>query len=169
MRATVLSFLVASGFVAACASNAAELQRARDARYRGDPAAMSQLAAQATEAQHYHVGQIDRDTGAFLTVDKVFGPDGDTESAGAGDTYQIKDRSIVLAFLVSLRPTEDVQTFTLSVEPKIRRAFVDRGNTDELSVDDPTVPGWVHTRIEELTIALHDALAAYELKTPPQP
>lgn len=163
MRSFLLSLVVLAG----CASNAAELHRSRVAVYQTDPTTLLQATAAAIEAQHYKVDAIDPDEGELVTHDKVFGPDGMTESVGAGDAIQVADRSIVLAFVVKTVPDRD--RWRLTVEPKIRRIFVDRPNLDDLTLDDPTTPGWVRTRLEELTIAIHDALAAYEVKSPPTP
>ena len=152
---------------AACGPNPAQIARARDAHYQGDPAALFQAAEQAATGEHYKIDNDDADQHAFVTANRMYGPEGDLESQGAGGFTQMRDRSIVLQFTVRIVPAD--HAFAVEVVRHIQRAFVDRPNPDELAVDDPSVPGWVHGRTDELAVAIHDALAAYEVKAPPAP
>jgi hypothetical protein len=156
----VLTLLLA----AACGPDLAQITRAHDAHYQGDPSAMFQAAEEAATGEHYKIDEDDADQRAFVTVNRMYGPEGDLESQGSGGFTQMRDRSIVLQFTVRIVPAE--QAFAVEIEPHIQRAFVDRPNTDQLAPDDPSVPGWVHGRTDELAVAIHDALAAYEVRTP---
>ena len=152
---------------AACGPNPAQISRARDARYQGDPSAMFQAAEQAAAGENYKIDDQDADAHAFVTANRMFGPEGDLESQGAGGFTQMRDRSIVLQYTVRIVPAD--RAFAVEIVPHIQRAFVDRPNTDQLAADDPSVPGWVHGRTDQLAVAIHDALAAYEVKAPPAP
>jgi len=151
--------------LAACPSvDSAAVKRAHDARYQGDPTALLEAAAEATKAQHYLIDELDRDGGAFTTVDKVWSAEGETESVGNGDAIQVHNKSIFLAYVVRLVPADP--GYQIEIEPHIRRYVADHPNLDDVKLDDPTLPGWVPVKIDELSVGIHDALATYEIKTP---
>ena len=149
--------------LAACGPNAAELKAAHYARYRAEPAALLDGVAAAVTAQRYHVDQVAPDRGELTTIDKIFSAEGQTESVGARDAVDVHNNSIALAFLVRLMPAAG-GAITIEIVPSIRRVHSDRPNLDTLSLDDPTLPGWVPVKIDELAIAIHAQLAAYEIK-----
>jgi hypothetical protein len=169
MRISTVSavvLLLAASLAGACGPSAAQLARARNARYQGDPAAMLQ-AVQGAVAAHYKIEGVDPNEHQLVTENKIFSEDGAVENAGSGGAVQMSDRSIVLQYVVSLVAADDA--FAIQIEPHIQRAYTDRSNTDELEPDDPSVPGWVHGRTDELSAAIHDGLASYEVKAPPAP
>ncbi len=165
MRLAILPFLTLSLTAAACGPNLADVARARNAQYHADPQVLFQGAIAATEGQHYKIREADPNVDVFITLDKVFSAEGETEGVGFGDSIQARDRSIVLTFVVRVVPAGD-HGYAVTLEPQVRRMFLDRSNLDDVAMDDPTMPGWVKTRIDELSVAIHDQLAGYEV-TPP--
>jgi hypothetical protein len=151
---------------AGCPPGAAEIKTAREAHYRGPPEALFRGAESAATEQHYKIGEDNPDSGAFITLDKVWGPEGETESTGAGDAIQVRNKSIIIAFVVQVVPAGHDQ-FAIHIEPKIRRLYSNRPNLDDLEPDDPSLPGWVQGKTDQLTVAIHDALAAYAVPAPP--
>jgi len=162
MRLT-LAVLAVLSCAAACGPNTAEIQRAHEAHYHGEPAALLQGAAAATESEHYKILEADRDRVAFMTVDKWFTAEGTTESVGAGGGIRAADRSIVIAYIVSV-VAADGGGYTIEVVPDVRRYFSDRPNLDQVPQGDPTMPGWVAARTDLLAVAIHERLAPYEAK-----
>jgi hypothetical protein len=162
MRFT-FALLTVLSCAAACGPNSAQIQRAREARYHAEPGQLLQGAAAAAEAEHYKIGEVDAEHGAFMTLDKFFTAEGTTESVGADGGIRAADRSIVLAYVVRLAEA-DGGGYTIEIQPDVRRYFVDRPNVDPVPAGDPTMPGWVATRTDALAVAIHDQLAAYEAK-----
>jgi len=152
--------------LASCGSNAPELQRARGAHYHGDPGAMIELAASAVQGEHYVIQQLDKDLAAFTTAPKVWGPEGDLESAGADGVVQFEDNSIELELKVQLRPAEGADDFDLVITPSIHRLMSGTAVPQAVEPGDVSLPGWVQAKLDAIAIVTHDALATYEIKTP---
>ena len=153
---------------AGCPPSAAQIKTARDAHYRGPPESLLQGAEEAATEQHYKIRESNPDAGAFITLDKVWSPEGETESTGAGDAIQVRDKSIIIAFVVRVVAAGHDQ-FAIQIEPKIRRMYASRPNLDDLEPDDPSLPGWVGGKTDELTVAIHDKLAAFAAPAAPAP
>jgi hypothetical protein len=149
--------------VAACGPGAAEIRRARDASYHGDPAVLFDGAVAAAAAELYKIDDADRDAGAFVTHEKFYTAEGMTESAGNNDAVMISDRTIGLVYTIRI-VTDDAGGYHVSITPQVHRLFVDRPNADDVPDGDPTYPGWVRARTDALAVAIHDQLAAYEAK-----
>ena len=155
--------LVACVALAACGPNAAELYKARHAHYHGPPGELLDGAAAAVESEHYTIAGKDPQTGELTTKMKLWAENGDLETPGPGGYTHVQARNIGMVFRVRVTSVGD-NAYELAIDTHIERVFADRPNPDVLDPGDPSLPGWVHGRIDDLGVAIHDQLAAYEVK-----
>jgi len=161
---TCLALVLAA---AGCPPGAAQIKAARDAHYRGPPEALFQGAEAAAIAKYYKLGETDSAQEAFMTQPKVWGPNGENLTTGAGDAFEVHDNSIVIEYEVRVVAAGH-DRYAISIEPHIRRLRAGRPNLDDLKPDDPSLPGWVQGKTDDLTVAIHDNLAAYAVPAPPR-
>lgn len=159
MRNLVLSITLACA-VAACAASRREVEVARTARYRGDQLAMFHAARQAT-ADKYQIAMSDETALRIETTGRWYTPDGLGASERNSDMRDVPDRSIHLKMIVRLVPEGD--GWVVAIEPVMMRYFTGRPNPDRLTLDDPSLPGWAHGRVDQLSSAIHRALARYQV------
>ena len=168
MRLTLPLFaLTALITTAACAPSAAEVRTAHEAHYRGPPANLLKGAALVLEAQRYRIKQVNRDTMALATNDRVWDAEGGVESAGANGVVWMSDNSIAISYVVRVMPVAPGQ-FTIVIKPRIGRNPPGSPLAEDLRPDDPSLPGWVRGKIDHLAVAIHDELAAYVVPAPPR-
>jgi hypothetical protein len=165
MRHVLVVPLLAS-MVTGCAASALEIKRAHEAHYRGPAIQLYMGAARAVDHKHYALDASDPDHGELYTLIKVFSETGDLESAGSDNVIMVSGKSISLSFHVRVVSAGDHDEYAIAVEPMIKRIVAGRPNLDDLTIDDPSLPGWVHGRLDELEVEIHDELSDYEVKTP---
>lgn len=156
---------LASVALAACASNAA-MQAARDARYQGNRNAMLEVVLDTVQSR-YEVVNVNPETGLIVTRDRLYEKDGTFEDKKlASDVdYWIEDGSIVLRYQVQLRTAGP--EYRVEVTPVIAQIRSGYSAPFPIGADDLAVPGWVTGRTENLTLAIHDALASYRVSAQP--
>jgi hypothetical protein len=161
-----LAVALLASVLAGCGASALEIKRAHEARYHGPAIQLFMGAARAVDHKHYALDASDPDHGELYTLIKVFSETGDLESAGAGNVIQTSDKSIALAFHVRVVTAGAHDAYAIAVDPVIRRFVAGRPNADDVSIDDPSLPGWVHGRVDELEVEINDELSDFQIKTP---
>ncbi|HEY6180576.1 MAG TPA: hypothetical protein VIX73_39310, partial [Kofleriaceae bacterium] len=157
--------LIALAAIAACGASRQEVEIARTARYRGDKLAMF-AAARAATAERYRITLSDETTLRIETAGRWYTPDGLGASERNNAMRDVPDRSIHLRMIVRLVPRGD--DWGIAIEPVMMRYFAGRPNPDLLAPDDPSLPGWAHGKVEQLSSAIHRALASYQVQEPPR-
>jgi hypothetical protein len=66
--------------------------------------------------------------------------------------------------VVTLLPDGDA--WIVKVSPVILRKNSGMPKPDEVKEGDPSLPGWVESRVDQLALDIHKALAAFEVKQP---
>ena len=149
--------------IAACAASRQEVEVARAARYRGDRLAMFHAAREAT-ADKYRIAVSDETALRIETTGRWYTPEGLGASERNNDMRDVPDRSIHLKMIVQLVAEPD--GWAVAIEPVMMRYFTGRPNPDRLTLDDPSVPGWAHGRVDQLHSAIHRALERYQAQSP---
>jgi hypothetical protein len=166
VRNLVLVLLIALAAIApACGASRQEIELARTAHYRGDKLAMF-AAARAATADKYRIATSDETTLRIETTGRWYTPDGLGASERNHDMRDVPDRSVHVRMIVRLVPRGD--DWAVAVEPVMMRYFAGRPNPDPLALDDPSLPGWAHGRVDQLYSAIHHALASYQVAEPPR-
>src|SRR6185503_17961342 len=134
---------VTSGAVGCGASSHAV--EARAARYRGDQLVLFGAAKAVTEAK-YPLAESDETTLRIATTGRWYTPDGLGAAERGSDMRDVPDRSVHMKLIVKL--VADGSDWAVSVEPVMMRYFAGRPNPDQLTPDDPSVPGWATGRVD---------------------
>jgi hypothetical protein len=172
MRNPTIGLLIAALALVACGPSATELKGAKTAHYKGDKLVLFNASKAVTESK-YKIAKSDETTLGFQTVGRWYTPEGlvvdreggseQRKSGGYDSAYP--DLSINILLVVTLLPDGD--EWVVKVTPVMERFHAGRPNTDKLSENDPSVPGWATGKADMLAVEIHDALKQYEVKSVP--
>ena len=147
----------------ACGPSSKEVATAKSARYQGDKLALFQATKGVVEAK-YKLQKSDETTLGMQTLPRWYSPEGLATSAGIDDERDMPDKSIRMALVVTLLPEGDA--WFVKVTPVMQRKNAGMPKPDELKEGDPSLPGWVDSKVDQLALEIHKALAQYEVKKP---
>ena len=159
--------------IVACGPSSRELSGAKTARYKGDKLVLFAAAKAATEAKDYKITKSDETTLGFQTAARWYTPEGlvvdreggseQRKSGGYDSAYP--DLSLNILLVVQLLP--DGEAWIVKVTPVMERFHAGRPNTDKVSENDPSAPGWATGKSDNLAMEIHEALKQYEVKSVP--
>ncbi len=161
MRNLIIALLLTL-LAVACGGNA-EVKAAKTAHYKGDKAAMFDIAKN-TLAQNYNIQKADEASLGMQTAGRWFTPEGLAAAESGGDMRMVPDNSLNIAMVVTFVPDGDA--YVVNVKPLMMRYHAGSPKPEPLTEDDPSVPGWAHGKVDRVAVDLHNALAQYEVKTP---
>jgi hypothetical protein len=158
--------LAASAALAACGPSGKQVAAAKQARYQGDRQQIFAVMKQ-TVGSKYKIEQTDEAAMGVQTEARWYNPEGQSVASPMGDASAVPDGSLGIALIVELLPDGD--RHLVSVKPLILRFHKGRPNPDVLEATDPSLPGWVHGKGDNLLVSLHEALKPYEVGMAPAP
>lgn len=147
----------------ACGPSSKEVATAKSARYQGDKLQLF-AATKAAVENKYTLAKSDETTLGMQTQARWYSPEGLTTSSNADDARDLPDKSLRISLVVTLLPDGDA--WVVKVTPVMLRKNKGMPKPDEVKEGDPSVPGWVDSRVDQLALDIHKALAAYEIKQP---
>lgn len=147
----------------ACGPSSKEIATAKTARYQGDKLQLFAATKAAVESK-YELAKSDETSLGMQTRARWFSPEGLTTSATADDDRDLPDKSLRITLVVTLLPDGDA--WIVKVSPLILRKNSGMPKPDEVKEGDPSLPGWVESRVDQLALDIHKALAAFEVKQP---
>jgi hypothetical protein len=150
--------------LAACGASSQEVSGAKTAHYKGDKLALFNAAKAATEAK-YKIDKSDENALGFQTTGRWYTPEGLAAAESGGDMRVVPDKSLSVAFVVTLRPDGDA--FVVDVKPLMIRYHSDSPKPEPISENDPSVPGWATGKLDQLALDIHDALKQYQVQSVP--
>lgn len=159
---TVILWLVAVA-IAACGPSSGNIKTAKQARYKGDQLQLL-AATKAAIASKFELEKVDETSLGMETILRWYNPDGLLASERSDDVRDIPDRAISLKLVVTL--LADGDAFVVRVKPLMMRRFKGRPNPDVLTENDPSVPEWMLSKLDLVSVDIHNALAPYEVKSP---
>jgi hypothetical protein len=98
-----------------------------------------------------------------VTEGRWYSPEGLGLTATMDNLGNVPDRSIFLALTLQLMTADGA--LVVAVTPTILRYHQGRPNPDKLASDDPSLPGWVTGRVDQLQLDVHEALRTHEVET----
>ena len=149
----------------ACGPSSTEVKTAKEARYKGDKAAIFAAAKDAVETK-YKIHDIDESTLTIKTEVKWFNPDGGGAMVADGDEKHMPNRAVSIVNVVQVLPEGD--SWIVSIHQLMRRHIAGQPNNDVLPEGDPSIPGFAHDQADTLAFTIHDALKQFEIQTVPQ-
>jgi hypothetical protein len=160
-RLVAVAIAIAAAAMAAvvsCGPSAAQVKTAREARYKGDPATLFAAVKAATESD-YKIAVSDAAALMLRTEGRWYTPDGQADKTRGSDISRLQENSINFVAIVRLIKSDDA--YTVSVEPVAQRLRGLSSTPEQLDMKDPSVPGWVHGKVDSLQIAIHERLKGY--------
>ena len=139
---------------AACGPSKAEVRTAKNARYATTPDTLFAIALQVAQ-NDYTIGETDREYGQFITAPQFYSADGMRQSPGAGGYVNMSTGTVQLSLIVEVVAADGKQMVV--VTPKTFQVVMGSPKPRELAPDDPNLPGWVHGRVDALTVAIYKA------------
>ncbi|MBA3391393.1 MAG: hypothetical protein H0T89_02060 [Deltaproteobacteria bacterium] len=153
--------LIALVVLVACGPSGKEVAKAKQARYQGDKLTLFAAVKAATESK-YKLQKSDETALGMQTVGRWYSPDGLAVSASTDDVRDLVDQSVNLALVVELLPADD--NWVVGVRPIMMRFNKGQPKPEPLDVKNPSVPGWVHGKIDQLQFAIYERMKQYEVK-----
>lgn len=151
--------LAAAALLAACGPSGKQVATAKQARYQGDRQQIFAVIKQ-TVASSYKIRMSDEAAFGLQTEGRWYNPEGQAISASPNDVRDVPDQSLLISLVVTIVPEGDRSA--VSVKPTIMRYHKGRPNPEALEATDPSLPGWVHGKGDNLQVSLHEALQQYE-------
>lgn len=148
--------------IAACGPSNKQVALAKQARFAGDKLVLFGATKGAVEAK-YKLQKSDETTLGMQTEGRWFTPDGLANSADSSDPGAMVDQSLNVALIVEL--LAEGEHYVVSVKPMLARFTRGQAQAQPLDPEDPSVPGWVHGRVDQLQYAIYEALKPYEVKS----
>lgn len=152
-----LAWLLA--MVVSCGASAAEVKTAREARYKAVPATLYAAVRAATESR-YTIAASDEAGLMLKTEPRWYTPEGQADTTHGDNIARLQNNSINFSVIVRLVKA-DPDSYTVNVEPVALRLHGLSSKPEPLDMKDPSVPGWVHGKVDSLQLAIHDRLQAY--------
>ncbi len=144
--------------LAACGPSGKQVASAKQARYQGDRLQIFAAMKQAVETK-YKIDKSDEAALGLQTEVRWYNPEGQAVASPMGDARDVPDQSLGIALVVELLPEGD--RHVVSVKPLILRYHKGRPNPDVLEANDPSLPGWVHGKGDNLQVEIYEALKQY--------
>ena len=160
------NLIVTLAVLAACGSTGhsdRDVAMAKQARYQGDKLQLFAAVKAATEAK-YKLEKSDENTLGMQTTGRWYTPDGLSNSASSESPQEMVDKSINLTLVVELLP--EGNNWVVSVRPYMLRFNAGQPKPDKLDPKDPSVPGWVTGKVDELSFAIYQGMRQYEVRAP---
>jgi hypothetical protein len=163
MRNLVMSVVVVLA-CAACGPSSSDVSGAKTAHYHGDKTQLLQAAVQAAQAK-YRVEKVDQNALSFQTTGRWYTPEGLAAAESGEDMRQVPDKSLSIAFVVTLRPDGDA--YVVDIKSLMIRYMAGSPKPEPINEDDPSVPGWATGKKDALALDVHEGLKQWEVQTVP--
>jgi hypothetical protein len=160
---SMIALALAAVAAVACGPSGKQIATAKQARYQGDQQQIFSVIKQTVEASH-KVERADDAAYGLQTVGRWFNPEGQALPNAPDDIRDVPDRSLNIALVVTLVP--EGAHHVVSVKPLIVRYRKNEPKPEiiENPEADRSIPDWAHSKGDDLQVALHKALAQYEVK-----
>jgi hypothetical protein len=148
--------------LAACGASSAQIGAAKAAKYAAPPPTIFELAKEAA-AESYKIAEVDAATNRFVTELQFYNKEGGRQSAGAEGFVNLSAGSIGLELLVEVVPVEGLtERVAVVITPRVLEVVSFSPKPRTLAPDDPSMPGWVHGRVDALAAAIYERAKQYD-------
>jgi hypothetical protein len=157
--------IAAIAVLAACGPSSQEVASAKLARYKGDKLELFAAVKAKTESK-YRLTKSDETTLGMQTEARWFSHEGRAQTRGDGDDIQtLADKSINIALVVTMLPDGDA--WVVKVTPVMLRHNSGMPKPEPVKEGDPSLPGWVVSKVDSLALDIHKALGKWAVKRVP--
>jgi len=161
MRNLIITAIVA---MAACGGpSGKDVAMAKQARYQGDKLELF-TGMKSTVETKYKLDVSDETKLALKTIGRWYTPEGLVSNWTPADGAKLPDRSLNISLVAQLLPEND--NWVVHIEPVILRFTLGQSKLEPVRPDDPSLPGFVKGKSDELAYDVNKKLKAFEVKSP---
>lgn len=139
---------------------------AKQARYSGDKLQLFAGMKEAVE-KNYKIDVSDETKLGLKTTSRWYTPEGLVSNWTPSDVgtqgHKLPDRSLNIALVAQILPEND--KWIVHVEPIILRFNANQPKLEPVRIDDPSLPGFVLGKSDELAFDINKKLKPYEVKS----
>jgi len=159
--------LTASVFaLAACGHSGKDVAMAKQARYSGDKLQLFAGMKEAVE-KNYKIDVSDETKLGLKTTSRWYTPEGLVSNWTPSDVdtrgHKLPDRSLNISLVAQVLPEND--NWIVHVEPIILRFNASQPKLEPVRLDDPSLPGFVVGKSDELAFDINKRLKQFEVKS----
>ena len=141
---------------------------AKQARYQGDKLQLFAGMKDTIESK-YKIEVADETQLAVKTTGRWYTPEGlvsnwTPSDVDAAHGHKLPDRSLNITLVAQLLPSEG--NYVVSIQPVILRFNANQPKLEPVRVDDPSLPGFVVGKSDELAFDVNKKLKQWEVKSP---
>jgi hypothetical protein len=163
------NLIITAAILAACGGpSGKDVAMAKQARYEGDKLQLFGLMKQAVESK-YKLEVSDETRLSMKTIPRWYTSEGLVSNWTPGDVaadgrHKLPDRSLNIVLVAQMLPEND--KWIVHIEPVILLFREGQSNLEPLRPDDPSLPGFVRGKADELAFDVNKKLKQYEVRTP---
>lgn len=158
------NLIITVAVLAACGGpSGRDVAMAKQARYSGDKLQLFADMKAGVEA-NYKLDVSDETKLALRTIGRWYTPDGLVTTATL-ESGKLPDKSLNIALVAQLLPEQD--KWIVHVEPVILRYNAGISKLEPMRREDPSLPGYVNGKSDELAFDINKKLKPYEVKGVP--
>ncbi|MDQ3341129.1 MAG: hypothetical protein M4D80_38740 [Myxococcota bacterium] len=164
MRNLIMTLAV----LAACGGpSGKDVAMAKQARYQGDKLELFANMKQTVESK-YKLDVSDETQLAVKTTARWYTPEGLVSNWTPSDVgtqgHKLPDRSLNITLVAQVLPSEG--NWVVHIEPVILRFNANQPKLEPVRLDDPSLPGFVKGKSDELAFDVNKKLKQWEVKSP---
>lgn len=161
MRNLIITAAVA---LAACGGpSGKDVAMAKQARYQGDKLQLFGQMKETVESK-YKLDVSDETKLALRTIGRWYTPEGLVSNWTPEDGAKLPDKSLNIALVAQLLPEND--SWIVHIEPVILRFNLGQSKLEPVRPNDPSLPGFVNGKSDELAFDVNKKLKQWEVKSP---
>jgi hypothetical protein len=162
----VLAAVIAIAVLGCGGASSAQVQEARAAKYDAPPEVVFNAVLEAVSSLHKIAGH-DPSQGIIETESKWYTPSGTSAPRGASGGAYVEDGSVLLGFAVGVRG--EPGAWHVEVLPLASQVVAGSPQGRQLRPGDPSMPGWVQGKVDNIFVAVHAKLKEYAVGATPAP
>ncbi len=152
-----MQLVLAVLLMAACGASSAQVATAKSAEYKAPLPTILDLAREVAAENYVIDGQA---ANAFVTRWQWYSREGGRQSPGADGLSQISEGSVSLQLLVEVVDV-GLSRVAVTVTPRVLQVVIGSPKPRTLEPDDPSMPPWVHGRVDALSLAIYERAKKY--------
>jgi hypothetical protein len=149
--------------VAACGPSSAQIKTARTARYTATPHTVFAAAIDACK-ENGGIDEYDEGRTVVFTRSKWYQRDGSSEPTTGDDQQLVSGGSVLVSLMVEVKSDGDARW--VEITPLVLEHVSGSPQPREIAPGDPSMPGWVDGKVDNLYVAIHDKLKGTAVPAP---
>jgi hypothetical protein len=146
--------------VVACGPSSAQIKTARTARYTATPHAVLEAVLDACK-ENGGIDELDEGRAVVWTKSKWYQRDGSSEPTTGDNQQLVSGGSVLVSLMVEVKSDGDARW--VEITPLVLEHVSGSPQPREIAPGDPSMPGFVDGKVDNLYVAIHGKLKATAL------